>query len=363
MAIAKKSILEQEIYFKNGSIVQLAFFSKNLALMLRSGLDIIEALDIIREQSKGKFRLVIDELITSVESGNPLSDALKKFHGFFSDLFINTVLAGEKSGTLTENLENIAGDLEKSNAMYTKIRTAMVYPITLLGGAIILMAIMAFVVLPKIIPMFENMNVDLPWSTRMLIYITHFVENNRQVLMITVFGGMAFLFWFCTRRFARPITHYFLLHFPIVKNLVISSNLANYCHTLGTMLKSGLIIDEALAISRDVVGNYYFRKSLDDVYKRTLQGNRLSENLERHRQLFPPMVISMIKVGERSGNLETSLFHLADYYERELDNTTKNLSTAIEPIMLIGIGLIVGLLAISIITPIYKLTGNASYTQ
>jgi type IV pilus assembly protein PilC len=356
----KKNLLEADLSFGKVSLVQKAIFAKNLALMLKSGLDIIEALEIVRGQATGKFKTVITDIANTIESGNSLSSSLKRHPKVFSELFINTTLAGETAGTLAENLENVADHLTKSNELYTKIKGALVYPIIVIFGAILLGLVLSFAVLPKIIPLFESMKIDLPFTTKLLIYFTHFIQNYRLPLLLAISFGSAGLYWLATREFSRPVTHYLLLKIPIIKNLVINSNLTNFCSTLGTMLKSGLIIDEALAISKDVVSNYYFKQSLDDVHKKILMGVRLSESLEKHSKQFPKMVISMIKVGERSGNLEASLFHLANFYENEVDMTTKTLSTAIEPILLMGIGVVVGVLAISIITPIYKLTGNVA---
>lgn len=357
---ANNSLLATNFSFGQVSAMQKAFFAKNLSLMLKSGVDILEALKIVRELATGKLQFVVDDVIVSIDSGNSLSAALKKHPKVFSELFISTTLAGETSGNLVENLENLSNHLIKSSEVYAKIKGALVYPVIVILSAIFLGLLLSFMVLPKILPLFESMNIDLPLSTKILIYFTHFIQDYRGWLLAAIFGGSALLFWLSKRVLARPLTHLLLLKMPVIKKLVINSSLANFCSTLAMMLKSGLIIDEALLISREVVGNYYFKKAVSDVHRKTLQGVLLSESLSDHQDIFPKMIISMVNVGERSGNLESSLNNLAAYYEGEVDGATKNLSIVIEPILLLFIGLVVGFLAVSIITPIYKLTGNVS---
>lgn len=358
MAKAKKSIFEINITFGDVPLIQKAIFAKNLAIMLKSGLDIVEALEITSDQATGQFRVILLDILASIQAGNSLSGALKKYPKVFSKLFINTTMAGESAGNLADNLDSIAGYLRRNNDLITKIKSAMVYPMILVTGAVILGFVLSFAVLPKIIPMFESLNVELPLMTRMLISFTKFLQTHQFSTLFGSIGTIVFFIILLSREFIKPYTHYLILKIPIISTIAINSNLANYCNTLGTLLKSGLIIDEALMISKEVVSNYHFKKCLDDISARTLQGSKLSDNMQRYNKIFPKMVIGMVRVGERSGNLENSLFHLGEFYETEVDVATKSLSVAIEPILLVCIGVIVGGLAISIITPIYKMTGS-----
>lgn len=354
----KKSILEFDISFGGIPLIQKSIFAKNLALMLNSGLDIVESLEIISNQATGKFKVIILDILESVESGNSLSNSLKKHPKVFSKLFVNTTMAGESAGNMAENLDNVGNYLRRNYELMSKIKSAMVYPIIIIVGATMLGFVLAFWVLPKIIPLFESLKVDLPLSTRLLISIVKFLETHRTGMIISIVVLVLFANFILRREFVKPYVHYILIKTPIISRISINSNLANFCNTLGTLLKSGLVIDEALAISKEVVENYYFKKCLDDISSRTIQGSKLSDNLERYENVFPKMVISMVRVGERSGKLEDSLFNLGLFYESEVDIATKALSVAIEPILLVCIGIFVGWLAISIITPIYKLTGS-----
>jgi len=176
--------------------------------------------------------------------------------------------------------------------------------------------------------------------------------------LFSVFSFLIFSFWILRQKFTKPLTHFIFLHTPIFKNIVRNKNLALFSRTMGTLLHSGLNIDDALRISKDTVSNFYYKKSLNIIGKSATQGASLSETLSAHQKYFPRLMIGLIKVGEESGNLEEELFNLAHIYEREVDNSIKILSSAIEPALLIIIGLVVRVLALSIITPIYKITGN-----
>lgn len=354
----KKSIFEINISFGGVPLIQKAIFAKNLAIMLKSGLDIVEALEITSDQATGQFKIVLSEVLASIQAGNSLSGALKKYPKIFSKLFINTTMAGESAGNLADNLESIAVYLRRNHELVSKIKSAMIYPMIVVIGAMILGFVLAFGVLPKIIPMFESLNVELPITTRMLISFTKFLEMHQFSTLFGSIGLIIFLNVILRREFIKPYTHYLILKIPIINKIAISSNLANYCNTLGTLLKSGLIIDEALMISKEVVTNYHFKKCLNDISARTLQGSKMSDNMQRYGDIFPKMVIGMVRVGERSGNLENALFHLGEFYESEVDVSTKALSVAIEPVLLVCIGVLVGGLAISIITPIYQMTGS-----
>jgi type II secretory pathway component PulF len=356
----KKGLLESEIVVGRINLMQKAMLAKHLAVMLKSGLNIAEALDISMNQATGKFKKILSSILKSVESGNTLSGSFAKYPRVFSSLYINTTLAGESSGNLEQNLDNIAEHLKKDYELINKIKAAMLYPIIVLIGAFVLGLAMAFLVVPKIVPLFEGLKMDLPVTTRIMIDFSHFIQKNGMVLIIGIILFFIFIGWFVRQNFSKPLTHFFLLNFPIIKNITRNTNLASFCRTLATLLKSGLHIDESLDITKDTVSNYYFKKALGKVNQRVSQGTKLSDNLEEYNNLFPKLTISMVRVGEKTGNLEETLFQLADFYETEVDLATKSLSTAIEPILLIFIGLFVGGLAYSIIGPIYKITGSVS---
>lgn len=357
----KKGALGAEIFLKGVSLEEKALFAKHLAVMLRAGMPVLEALEIARTSTQGKLRAVIAQLERSVASGHMLSTACARHPKIFPNIFVNVVRAGETSGTLTENLENLAAELEKEKLLYSKIKGALLYPVIVLIAALGLGMMVSFVVLPKIVPLFEGMSVELPASTRMLISFTHIIETSGGILFWSIVGTVVGVGWLVRQQFSQPTTHWILLHLPIIKNLVHYSNLTHFSRTLGMLLKSGVNIDEALEITRSTLTNIYYKRALEAVNLRVSRGIRLTDGLSEYKELFPLMFVRMVHVGEESGKFEESLFYLSELYEDEVDTATKSLSTALEPILLIFIGLVVGFLAISIIMPIYNVTGNIQH--
>lgn len=356
----KKGILNIEINIGGVNLTQRTLLARHLSVMLKAGITITEALSIVESSATGKLKKILKQILKSIRAGRSLSSSLRQHENVFSGLFINAVYAGESSGTMEENLDNIATQLEKERELVAKIKGAMLYPIVVLSAAFVLFMVLSFVILPKIIPLFEGLKADLPVTTRMMIAFSHFIQANSLLLFLSIIGLIILISWTVKQKFAKPVTHWFFLKIPVIKRLVKYANLARFSRTLATLIKSGLNIDEALKITKHTVGNYYYQKALGSVSRRIVQGTKLSENLNQFEDLFPTLLIKMVKVGEESGKLEEVLFYLADFYETEVDNSTKALSTAIEPILLIFIGLVVGFLALSIITPIYDITGNIS---
>jgi type IV pilus assembly protein PilC len=346
------------IFFGRVGFEQKVLFAKHLSIMLRSGLTITEAIEITQDASHGAFTRVLKSVLSSVTAGNTLSNALAEHPRVFSDLFVNVIRAGEISGTLDENLENLATELQKEKDLRNKVMGALLYPVIILVATIVLGLTLSFIVLPKIIPLFEGLRVDLPLSTKALIAFSRFVEENTITLLLSLIIGITVFVWSIQQKFSQPITHWMLMKTPIVSRVVKGANLARTALTLGLLLKSGFNTDEALETTARTVTNFYFRRALMHASVRIRAGTTLAENLEKHPSLFPRVVTRMIRVGEESGRLPETCFYLSEFYESDVDTATKSLSTAVEPILLLVIGGMVGFLALSIITPIYDITGN-----
>lgn len=340
------------------SLREKALFAKHLAIMIKAGLTISESLEVVLDTAQGSFKRVLKGILKSNQSGESLSDSMARYPKIFSRLFISAIKAGESSGTLDESLQELAVQLEKENNLSTKIRGALLYPSIVLIAATILGFALVFFILPKITPIFEGLKMDLPITTVLLIKFSYFIKEYGSIIIPAFFGGIIFLYWFFRRKFMHPITHFVLLKLPIVKNISKNANLAKFCRTFGTLLKSGLNIDESLEITGETMSNYYYCRSINKTAQSIKQGSKISDNLKKYSNLFPSMVISMIRVGEESGGLEESLFYLSSFYESEVDNASKSLATTIEPILLLCVGLAVGFLALAIITPIYSITSG-----
>ena len=353
-----KSLLEFDVSLKGVSLEEKALFSKHLAVMLRAGMPVLEALQISRTSTEGKLKKIIIKVESSVASGHSLSDSFAEYPNVFSKLFINVTKAGESSGTLIENLENLAEGLQKEKILLGKVKGALLYPVIVLIATFGLGMVLSFVVLPKITPLFDGLQMDLPTSTKFLIAFSDIIQQHGALLFWGIIISVTFFLWIVRRAFMRPVTHWLMLNIPILRDLIRYSNLARFSRTLGMLLKSGVNIDEALDITRTTVGNFYFQRALNAVNLRVSRGVKLADALAEYKDLFPLLFVRMIHVGEESGNFEEGLFYLSELYEDEVDTSTKSLSTALEPALLIFIGLVVGFLALSIITPIYNVTGN-----
>jgi len=354
----KEGVFNAEVSIGGVRAVDKAIFAKNMAVMLRSGLAINEALRISLEQTKGKLKKVVKSILGNVESGNSFSIALANHPKIFSGMFIQIVNAGEKSGTLDASLDNIALQLEKQHQLNSKIKGAMVYPVVILIATFILGLFMAFFVLPKITPLFKGLNIELPWTTRALIAMSELIQAHGLLLAVSIFAGVTILTWIAQQKFSQPVTHWLLIHTPILGGVTKNANLARFTSTLGVLLKSGIVIEDALVITQSTVDNYYYRKAIEKSITRVTTGIQVSRAIAEYTSLFPIILVEMIHVGEESGNLEETLLYLSSYYDLEVDTATKSLTTVIEPVLLLLIGGAVGVLALSIITPIYQITGN-----
>ena len=354
----KKGKLQKLMYIGTVSIKELLFFTKNLSVMLKAGTTLSEGLAVLRDQGKGKLRMILDEVVDQVEGGHPFSESLQKHEGTFSDIYVNIVKIGEESGTLEDNLSYIAEQIDKSYQLRKKIIGAMIYPAIVIIGALVLGLGIVMFVLPKITVLFKGFDVELPITTRTLIWISDFFEANGFWATIGGLAGMIFLYILLRRDFVKPITHWLFLHFPVIKNISVHANLASFCRTMGILLQSGVTIDEGISICSRTVSNYHYKQFLIETHAKVKAGDTLAASLATKKKLFSGTDVQIVKVGEESGTLSDSLQYCASIHEREVDSITKNLSNVLEPLLLISVGLLGGFLALSIITPIYSITGS-----
>ena len=349
---------KRKTYFGKLSLSDKSFFVGNLSMMLRSGLSITESLDVVGEQSRGLLKIINLDIFESVSAGASLADSFSRHPKIFSNLFISIIRAGELSGNLEENLSALAKQLEKEKELSDKIKNAMVYPLVVLIMSFVIGIGLSVFVLPKITPIFEGLRVDLPTSTKVLISFSNYVEDNTAIFLIQAFGSIFFLFWFLKQRFVKPFTHLFVLNFPFLKNISQYTNLARFSRTLSSLLTSGISIDEALLIVSATLNNIYYRKYAKEISLKVSSGEKLSEAMLEYDKYFTKSTIFMLRVAEKAGTLEETLENIATINESKLDQATKRIAVLIEPFLLIFVGLIVGWLAISIISPIYQITGS-----
>lgn len=343
--------------FLHVGIQEQILFARHLSIMIKAGMSLIDSLEMLKRQAKSRsMKLILEAATKAVSSGQFLAAALEPYKHIFGELFVNIVRIGETSGTLPENLNYLAQELTKKRQLATKIKGALFYPIIILVGTVGIITLLMTFVLPKILPVFQSLNVRLPLPTRLLIAVSNFAQE----YVFVIFAGIAvivvaFILLLRVSTFAYIIEQV-MLRIPIVGTMVQGVNIVNFTRTLGILLKSGARIVESVNTTATTLDNLVYREALFGAAEDIRKGEQLSSHLMKYPALFPDMLHQMIAVGENTGNLSETLLYLAEYYEEEVDNTTKNLSTVLEPLLLIFMGVIVGFVAIAIITPIYGIT-------
>lgn len=340
--------------FGHVSIVDKITFTRHLSIMLHAGIVLFDALQILEVQTHGKIRGVVAQVRRSVTGGSTLADALSEHGKMFGLYYINMVRAGEESGRLPEHLEQLAGRYAKDYDLRQKAQSAMLYPaivMSLTGGLGVLIALF---VLPRLTSLFSSFDFQLPLATRILFAISVFMTDYGIEFVLGLAASVVGLVLLSKSKFAAPFVHRVYLHLPIVKRIVKELNLARFSLVLGSLLSSGIPIRESIKTTSDVLGNKVFHKILMDSVPKISAGEPLSVVLEESPSVFPPFVTRMIAIGEESGQLESVLVYLSDFYENELDQSLKNVSVLIEPVLLIFIGAVVAFFALAVITPVYN---------
>lgn len=358
-AKARRKSGGKQFLFGRIKLLEKVMFAKHLSVMIKSGMSIDNSLETLKDNSSPLMTRILSGVLQDVRKGNPLSAALKKYKRDFDLLFINMVAAGEKGGNLAKNLNLLAIQQQKSYELRRKIKAAAMYPTVVLLAIVGLTVVVSRFVLPKIIKFFTSLNVELPLSTRILISGADFFAHYWLWLLVGVI--VLVVGWNTMLRFTstRLILHKFILSIPILGKLISNMNLALFCKTLSSLLNSGITIDQALQVVSQTMTSEVYKQEIINIYHKVLKGTSLADSIS-NKKYFPSIVPRMTMVGEESGNLSEVLNHLADFYELEVDNTTKNLSAMLEPVLLIAIGLVVGFVAMSIINPIYDLTSQIS---
>lgn len=340
------------------SHVDILLFTKYLSVLLNSGLPIDEALQIIGQSAKSDFKKIIDTLSNAVRTGKTLSEGLEEYPRTFSAVYVNLIRAGEGSGSLQKNLDQLSLQLQKEHELTSKIRGAMMYPAVILTvGLCVTIGIFVFI-LPSINGIFASLQVDLPLPTRVMLWISDTIQAHGLVILPVVVAIVWALAIILRLKAVKPVTHRAILRIPVIGKLSQQTNLARFTRLMGTLLLSGIPIQEALGISETVLKNVRFRDVFRQVHEEVVRGKTLSSVLESHPRLVPPMALRLIRVGEETGTLGEMFTYLANFYEVEVDDATRNLPALLEPLLIIGIGVMVGGLALAILSPIYKIVGS-----
>lgn len=333
--------------------------TRNLATSIKAGMSIVEALDImIADASKQIMKEILITAKTNVQSGQPLSATFAHYSKHFPTIFVGLLKAGEASGHLDENMEELARQMAKDYALERKVKSAMTYPLILFFGSVAAVVLLLGFVLPKLATTFVQSGVKLPLLTRIFVQIGEIITFSWALDLFLVALVIYFFVHFRKTKLGKKIVAYILFKTPVLRELVKKSALVRLTRTLGSLLKSGMTINESLNLTAESVGNDRYKHAVLLAKKQVIGGVPFSKTFENFPELFPRFLTSLILVGEKTGTLENILKVFADFYEEELDTTLKDLSTYIEPILLLAMGLVIGAIAFSILLPIYQLVGQ-----
>jgi len=334
-------------------------FIKNLGVMVKAGIPVSKSLKILSEQTTNKrFAEIVGSVNSSVESGMSFSESLGKYPDVFSDLFVSMVRVGEVSGNLEQNLGHLSVQMQRDYDIVSKAKGAMTYPLVVMVALVLVAFTMFTFVLPKLTATFKDFDVELPLMTKVVIGVVDFFAAYGLIAFPALVAmAIGFVFW---RRTAggKQILHKVVLYLPVFGKIVKKINMARFVGIFASLLKSGMPIVDALNVSADVLGNIYYRDAVKRASDSVKVGAPLATTFAKSMDLFEPLVIQMMQVGEESGTMDIVLSEVAIFYEAEVDQTMKNLSSILEPILMLVIGTVVGILAVALISPIYTITQN-----
>lgn len=336
-------------------------FIQNLNLLLRSGVAAPRAMRIIAKQTANrKFKKIVEDLANSVESGKSLHEAMADYPKIFSHIFLSMIEVGELSGNLEKSLEYLRIQLQREADLKSKTKGAMIYPAVIVSAMIVIGVVLAIFVLPKLTATFKDFETDLPILTEIVIAISDFAAANSVVVILFLLLLVVGVILSLRTAPGQRSLHWFLLHMPMISPITKKINIARFARILGSLMKSGISVVQGLAVTGEALGNVYYKEVLVDTAENVKLGKQLTESLAEHDKLFPFIITQMLSIGEETGNLEEILEQIAQANEAEIDDTMKNLSSIIEPLLLLVIGVVVGFLALALIMPIYNITQSIS---
>jgi type IV pilus assembly protein PilC len=337
----------------------IVIFTRQFSTMINAGLPLVQALDILANQSDNKtLKEVTRQVVFDVESGNTVADALRKHPNAFTELYVNMVAAGEAGGILDTILMRLAVFMEKNDALVRKVKGAMIYPAVIMSVAAIAITVLLIFVIPVFEKMFSSVNMALPLPTRIVIGLSSFLKNFWWLV-----GGAMFGIFFLTKNYyATPsgklVIDRLMLKMPVLGDVLRKSAVSRFTRTLGTLISSGVSILDGLEITAKTSGNRVIQDAIMESRASIAGGETISAPLKKSN-VFPPMVISMIAVGEQTGGLDEMLTKIADFYDEEVDAAVSGLLALMEPLMIVFLGVVVGGMVVSMYLPIFDMVNAA----
>ena len=335
---------------------ELVMITRNLGSMLNAGLTVSRALSVIERQTKNpKLKGVMKDVIAHINKGGQFNEALALFPKVFDDLYVSMISAGEESGNLSESLKTLSIQMERSSNLKKKIKGAMMYPSIVITVMFVIGVLMMIYVMPQITGVFKNAGQELPASTKFLIGLSDFLVNHTVLALGGMAGTIGGFLYALRTRWGKIATSWIVTRLPVIGTMAKEANAARTARTLSSLLNSGVDVIQSIEITEDVLQNVFYKKILREARNRVEKGTALSETFIERSDLYPILVGEMILVGEETGQIAGMLGELAIYYEAEVERKTKDLSTIIEPLLMVVIGGGVGFFALALIAPIYSI--------
>lgn len=346
-------------FFDSVSSIDRIIFVRNLAATVRSGLSIMESLDIlIADTTKKAMYNVLTQARMNLQNGQPLSATFASFKNFFPAIFVGMLRAGEATGSLDKSLDELGRHITREYNLNKKIKSALAYPILLLIASIGVVVLLLVFIMPRLTKAFKQSGVELPALTKFVIAVSNFFTYSFVLDTLILAAIIWFFVFFRKTPKGQKLFLWMAFRIPVIKELVKKVALVRFTRTLGSLISSGTSIVEAMNLAADSTGNEYYKQAILDSVNQIKNGISLSKSLGRFPELFPKFLTSLIAVGERTGTLESILRNFSDFYDDEIENSLKDLTTFLEPVLLLGMGVVVGAIALSILIPIYQLVGK-----
>lgn len=346
---------------KKVKLKDLVIFTRQLSTMISAGVPLTRAMATLQTQTENKyFRQVLANIMKEVESGQPLGDSFAKYPSVFSEVYVNMVKAGEAGGILDEILKRLASQVEQDSSMRKKIKSAMMYPTVIFGITIVAFFGIMMLVIPKLGKIIGDLggpDAELPIYTQVMLDASIFMQNNFIFIFAVAFGGIYFFKRYISTPKGKLKWHSFLLKVPVIKVLITKIAVARFARTFASLMSAGVAVLDALEVTGGAIGNKVIENELKEAAKSVRNGKQLSEPLSQSKH-FPAIVPQMLAIGEETGQIDTILIKVADFYEEEVETTIDGLSSLIEPLMIVVLGGMVGLIAASVMGPIASLSKN-----
>jgi type IV pilus assembly protein PilC len=337
---------------------QKLMMTRNLQVMVSAGIPLPRAVETLAKQTKNKaFKKALNQIKEDILKGENFSQAIEKHPKIFPELFCSLIKVGEQTGSLDKTLDVLSFHLERSHRIRSKIKSALTYPAVVVGAMILVGAVMLIKVVPQLSEAFASLNLELPKMTKMVMNLGNTLANNWYILLLIIIIVPIVFIFISKKESGKRSLGKIILKIPFASSLVKKINTAYAARTLSSLISGGVSIVEALKITSNSVGNFFFKRSLIEAAEQVKKGKKISEVMSNFSELYPPVFIQMLQVGEETGKTSEILGKLADFLEEEVGRTAQNLSSIIEPVLLLLIGGIIAFFAISMIQPIYSMMG------